>query len=581
MRRKSPQNNWGKVLEKVNWKPQGPNEITEAWSDEVPPLVQRWMQTRGFQSYEDFDEFLSFRLKDLTNPAELKDLDKAVSRLIEAFKQDQKLCIYADFDMDGTPGLALLLKGLKLCGFKNLFSFQPDRFDHGYGVHPYIIEQFIDEQSIDLFVTVDVGITDVKAVAAAQAKSVDFIITDHHQPKEELPQAVAIVNPNQKDCTSGLGYLCGTGVAFYLLLGLRAEMKKQGLLAKDFDPKSLLDCFAIATLTDMVPLLKENRVLVQHGLLELQRTKRVGLKLLMQEVGIAGKTLASQDVSIRLAPKLNALSRMKSDVQPIDLFLVNDTVEAQNMVEQVMAAQALRVEVQKKGQDVIEGFLQGKESFKHLFCWSEDFHKGVVGLIATKCLNRYKTPTYVGAILGDKIVGSGRAPDGKNLLPALEYAKEALVRFGGHKQAAGFELKLEKAEEFAALLQEFYDREEQEAEELCIEYDVDGDLKEIDKNFLTWLKKLEPFGQNFSSPIFRLNHLFVASTRVLKEQHLKFVLKNVAGDSIDALWFFPERLEELRGLTSKRVSILAEPSVNQYMGTERLQLFIKDLQIEF
>ena len=191
-------------MQEIHWEPVKAPVPFQAWPSDIPPLVQRWMASRDLDSFEKFDEFTSFKLKDLSNPSILKDLDKAVDRLIEAYKAKETLCLYGDFDMDGTPGLALLIKGLQFCGFQKLLSFQPDRFDHGYGVHPEIIEDFIDSHNVSLFVTVDVGITDVKAVDLANSKNVDFIITDHHQQKEDVPKAYAIVNPNQKDCESGL-----------------------------------------------------------------------------------------------------------------------------------------------------------------------------------------------------------------------------------------------------------------------------------------------------------------------------------------------------------------------------------------
>ncbi len=538
------------------------------------------MASKGFFDYDSFQKFSEFSLKDLRDPSVLQDLDIAVTRLIQAFERREKICLYADFDMDGTPGLALIIRGLQLCGFENLLSFQPNRFDDGYGVHREIVEDFIDNHGIDLFVTVDVGITAVDAVQAAQAKGVDFIITDHHQQKEILPPALAIVNPNQKDCQSKLGHLCGTGVAFYLILGLKRQMKAQGLLKKDFDPKVLLDCFAIGTLTDMVPLVEENRALVRHGLLQLSRTDRLGLRALMEELGLAGKGLTSSDVAITLSPKLNALGRMNSDVQALDLFLVNQVEEAQEKVLQTMEAQKERTEIQAQGQALIEERLALRnEEFQFVFEYSEKFYKGIVGLLATKVTQKYFVPSFVGSIIDDTIVGSARAPKGINLLEAFEAAKETLTQFGGHKQAAGFQLPLKNAESFTEALAGYYQKIERPKS--VIQYDFQASLEELDQNFHFWLKKMEPYGVGFKLPVIRLNHLFVASTRVLKEKHLKLSLKDIKGNKIDALWFFADNIDEKRQLTSKRVSLVAEPSINFYMGKESLQLLIVDLKPEY
>ncbi len=537
------------------------------------------MAARGFESYQDFQLFSEFSLKDLRDPMSLKDMDVAVNRLIQALQGNEKICLYADFDMDGTPGLALLIRGLQMCGFKNLLSFQPNRFDDGYGVHGEIVADFIENHGISLFVTVDVGITDVDAVQIAKDKGVDFIITDHHQPKDSLPPAVAIVNPNSTGCESGLKHLCGTGVAFYLILALRREMTSRGLLPKNFDPKSLLDCFAIATLTDMVPLVAENRPLVKHGMLQLARTDRVGLQLLMERLGLLGKGLSSSDVAIQLAPKLNALGRMNAEVQALDLFLVKDRQQATEFVDSTMQAQFDRTEIQRDSEGLLFRMLAEKDPLPFAFEYSVDFYKGIVGLLATKVLQAQRIPCFIGAVIDDRIVGSGRAPKGISLLAALEACSEPLNKFGGHHQAAGFELPLSRAQEFRELLTHFY-RDKKPAP-LQVTYDFSANLGELDDDFKHWLKKLEPYGVGFPTPLIRIDHLFVASIKVLKEKHLKFVFKDMQGHKIDGLWFFADDIEEKKQLTSKRVSVILEPSINFYMGKESLQGFVRDLKIEY
>jgi single-stranded-DNA-specific exonuclease len=537
------------------------------------------MAARGLSDFRSFSEFSEFSLKDLRDPMALADMDRAVERLIVARETGEKICLYADYDMDGTPGLALLIRGLQLCGFQHLLSFQPNRFDDGYGVHPEIVADFVQNHGISLFVTVDVGITDVKAVEVAQSRGADFIVTDHHQPKEELPPATAIVNPNGGHCDSGLHHLCGTGVAFYLVLALRRELKNRGSLGKDFDPKQLLDCFAIATLTDMVPLVCENRPLVRHGLLQLARTPRVGLQILLERLGLLGKGLSSSDVAIQLAPKLNALGRMNSGVQALDIFLVTDTQQANEFVDATLQAQAQRTEVQREAEVLLQQELTKSPPRGFSWQYGPDFHKGIVGLLATRVLQNHHVPSFVGAVLGDTIVGSARAPQGVSLLQALESCGECLSKFGGHHQAAGFELPLAQAERFRQSLFEHFQSVEQP--KASVVYDLQADLAELNDQFRHWFKKLEPYGVGFPVPLIRLNHLFVASTKVLKDKHLKFVFKDIKGNQIDGLWFFAENIDELRQLTSKRVSVVVEPSINFYMGRESLQCFVRDLKVEY
>lgn len=550
------------------------------WPQDIPPLVQRWMGARGLQDFKEFSKFIHFSLKDLTDPFLLRGMEEATDRLIEAFHDQEKICLYADFDMDGTPGLALLIKGLQLCGFQKLLSFQPNRFEDGYGVHSEIVEEFINNHEVSLFVTIDVGITAVDAVQRAQDLGVDFIITDHHQPKETLPSACAIVNPNQGSCPSDMKHLCGAGVAFYLVLALRKKMTERGLLQKNFDPKVLLDCFAIGTLSDMVPVIKENRALVQHGLLQLERTTRPGLRLLMDELKLTGKRLNSADVSIQFSPKLNALGRMDSDVQALDLFLAKSEPEAQQLVVQTLQAQKQRAEIQAQGEAALFAKLANKsESLSFVFEYSEDFYKGIVGLIASKSVGQLQVPSFIGSVIRDKIVGSARAPEGQSLLKALETTSEHLVQFGGHQQAAGFELSLQKAPDFYQALKQYY--QDLVLEPPVLKYDCIATLEELDLNFKNWFRKLEPYGVGFERPLLRLDHLFVSQIKVLKEKHIKLTLKDVAGNKIEALWFFADNIEEKKQLSSKRVSVVVQPSINEYMGRETLQVLIKDLKVEY
>ena len=221
------------------------------------------------------DSLFSAKLKDLKNPFSLHDMDKAVARLCEAFEKNEKICVYADFDLDGTSGLALLVRGFEMLGFKNVEGYQPLRLQEGYGVHAHAIEK-LQASGVDLVVTVDVGITAFEALERAAELGLDVIVTDHHQPKDQMPKALAVVNPNKGFCDSGLGYLSGVGVGFYLFLALKMEFQKRGWLIGEVDSKELLDCFVIGTLTDMVPLIHENRALVKHGLKAQEVTKRPG-----------------------------------------------------------------------------------------------------------------------------------------------------------------------------------------------------------------------------------------------------------------------------------------------------------------
>lgn len=262
----------------------------------MPGLIWRALSARGIRSKEQLEAFFSPSLNQLKNPFSILNMQRAAERLVESHFKDELIAVYADFDLDGTSGLALLYEGLKALGFKNIMTYQPKRLSEGYGLHTHAIEE-LAQAGVQVIITVDVGITAVDQALRAKELGVDLIITDHHQPGQMLPDAFAVVNPNQKDCESGLGYLCGAGVAFYFLLSVRKLLAEKNIKT-DFNPKDVLDFFVIGTLTDLVPLIEDNRVLIKHGLNRISQTQRPALRCLLNALGYEDRNLTSQDVAI-------------------------------------------------------------------------------------------------------------------------------------------------------------------------------------------------------------------------------------------------------------------------------------------
>ena len=251
---------------------------------EYPPLIKKLLMIRGLRDSDQVLKWLSPKLSELKDPFTLLNMQKGVDRLVEAFRKQETICIYADFDLDGTSGLALFQDGLKQLGFKHLLLSQPKRLSQGYGFHAHLLDE-LKNQNVSVIVTIDVGITALEACLRATELEMDVILTDHHQPSKELPKAFAVINPNQKEDRSGLGYLAGAGVAFYLLRALKRGLVNAKLVSESsLDLKSVLDCFGIATLTDMVPLIEDNRALVKQGLLQLEKTARPGLRALLENL---------------------------------------------------------------------------------------------------------------------------------------------------------------------------------------------------------------------------------------------------------------------------------------------------------
>jgi single-stranded-DNA-specific exonuclease len=545
-------------------------------------VAARFLASRGFKDSASVHEFLFYNLKNLKDPLTLKGMDKAVERLAQALQKQEAICVYGDFDMDGTPALALVYRGLRGLGFKNIFYCQPDRHADGYGFHYHLAQKFIEQNNVKVFITVDVGITDVENVKQAQAAGADVILTDHHQVLDQIPPAYTIVNPNQPDCTSGMGYLCGTGVGFYLIMALRRHLKEQNLLQTEFDIKSLLDCFAIGTVADLVPIVKENRILVKHGLKVLEKSSMVGIRLLLEALKMNDKTLRAQDVAIRFVPKLNSLTRLDVDLKPIDLFMVDDAAKAALMVQTVLKNNEHRVALLDEAEALLEAMILQKPtehaSAPALFFWSEHFHKGLVGLLATQLVNRFHRPAFVGALTKKGvIVGSARAPEGSSasVLKALQDASSILNKFGGHPAAAGFELHPERAPEFEqSLIQTFNNSVESMKPQM---YDLSVDFHEIQSFMKSW-DHLEPFGQHFPTPVFCVEGLKVQRVTVMKQTHLKVSFSDAKGFLMEAVWFFPVDMDYFKSVEGKVYSILCEPQWNEFMGSRRIQLLLKDIK---
>lgn len=564
------------------WKPRNPNPAPPPSG--LPRLVWEVMSSRGFVTEEAIQRWLSPSLRLLRDPHVLLDMDKAVRRLVEARERQEPIVIYADYDLDGTSGLALLLKAFELMGFTDVSAYQPKRLSEGYGLHNEAIAK-LHKAGRRLLLSVDLGITAVEEVRYARSLGMDVIITDHHLPKEELPPALAVVNPNRGDCTSGLSHLCGTGVAFYLVLALRRALLEQGLLKEPFDPKILLDCFVIGTVTDMVPLVDENRALVKHGLLQLAQTRRPGLRVLLQALGLWGNPLTSQDVAIRFAPKLNALSRMEMGIQPIDLYLVEDENQAQQLVDRVLSNNQTRQASQRSAEAEALEHLRRHPPVRSIFVRSENFHRGVVGLVATKLCQEFGLPAFVGALSkeSDIIVGSARMPEGSGLsaLDAMGAASQWLDQFGGHAMAAGFELKNDNAEHFGAALESYFATRLTEAEPRCWVYDAEARLSDLDPSFMTWYEHLSPFGARFAAPIFCLRNVRLAQVRSLKGGHYRLTLAESSQVTRTALWFSPPKdqallMDDVANVSA--VDVLVEPQWNYFAGKRTLQLLIQDIR---
>lgn len=546
----------------------------------VPDQIQRLLFHRGFEDVTTWNDLFDPKLGSMKSPWALRDMKPAIDRLVEARIQQEKICLYADFDMDGTSGVALALDAFKQLGFENVRGIQPQRLKDGYGFHDFIVED-LARDGVTLILTIDVGITAVKACETAKRLGVDVIITDHHQPGPEKPAALAIINPNQGDCPSGLGYLCGAGVAFTVVRALKRALADAGVVPESaLNLKSLLDLFTIATLTDMVPLVDDNRMLVKHGLRVIESSKRPGIQALLKKLNLQNKELSAQDVAIRFAPKLNALSRLETGLRPLDIYLAPDQAAAEALVEQVLSQNSDRLDLQQHGETVAFEMLKDWPHKDFVLLTSKEFHRGVVGLIATKVAGETGRPAFIGSENEEGVVvGSARAPQGSpvSVLEALTSATEVLQRHGGHPAAAGFEFLASRKDELIQALAEHHTNLDF-SEEMVIHHDGHLRLGDLNLGLLRWLDALGPFGVDFAVPVFAFEKVILENVMPLRGGHQKWILKDpVTFSKVDALYFSPPP-----GLSVKPgsvISILGEVQKNDFRGTIKPQILIRDYQM--
>lgn len=566
-----------------------------------PHLIGQLLASRGVSS-ENLEFVLNPKLSSLKDPSSLFEMDKATERLVRAYKNNEKICIYADFDLDGTSGLAILKEGFEKLGFKSVSFYQPKRLAEGYGFHAHAVEE-LQALGITLIVTVDVGITSFAAFDKAKELGVDAILTDHHLPItendgqnniEKLPNAFCLVNPNQKRCTSGLGYLCGAGVGFYLIRSLkRAFLNDPDLPKNNWDLKELLDLFCIGTLTDMVPLIEDNRVLVKHGMIALQNTIRPGLRRLLEKLDLNDRPLTSQDIAIRFAPKLNALSRMESGILPIHIYLESSASRARELVDQMMKNNLTRQSLQSSAEDKAVALLSDWMNPDFVFVISEEFHRGIIGLIATKLSNDFNRPAFVGSLNAEgMVVGSSRLPNGfdGNLVQALESSEVFLTRFGGHAAAAGFEFAVMNKKNVLNCLTTYFSETKKNPKPVEIEFDAVAKLSEINPLMMKWHDHLGPYGMGFKIPVFRFNSLKLKKIKELKGGHLKLsfdsqnnsALESAADletDShIDALYFSPLESRKKDICEGQNYDVLGELQINYFNQNQTIQLLLKDFK---
>lgn len=543
---------------------------------QIHPLVDAILAVRGYKSEEQIRSFLSPLLAEMIDPHLLLGMQAAVDRLQLARCNKENVCIYGDYDVDGISGTSLLVSFLRSTGFTCNY-FIPNRFDDGYGLNTESIERII-ELGATLIISVDCGITAVDEAILCRARGVDLIIVDHHAPKEVIPAAHAVINPLQPGCSYPFKSLAGVGVAFNLLVALRSALRDAGTFSgsKVPDLREWLDLVALGTIADVVPLVGQNRMYAFHGLQQLSHSRKPGILALKRVAGITDEVSCGQ-VGFRLAPRLNAAGRMESAVPGVDLLLSSDMEESQLIAADLDAANAERQSIERRIFDEAETMLLSTGNVserRSIVLASTEWHQGVVGIVASRLVERYHRPTILIALTEDGVgKGSGRSIPGFHLLDALTACSQHLGRFGGHRYAAGIGLRCDQVAAFA-------DKFEATAARMLtasdlvptLELDAEVNPADITKELALELKRLEPFGAGNPEPVLMMRNMTVVERRVVGESHLRLRLARDKQTFTAIAFRMSER--EIPG----SIDIAFFPEINEWKGSSSVQLRIKDLR---
>ena len=544
----------------------------------ISPIGARLLVQRGFRDVAAAQRFLHPTLAELHDPCALTDMSIAVERILRAIRTGERIAIHGDYDADGITSTVLLRRALEMLGAK-VVHYVPHRIKDGYGLAPETIER-LSLEKVDVVVSADCGIRSVMAARCAREVGVDLIVTDHHEPDEELPSALAVINPKRRDCSYPDKNLAGVGVALKLVQALGERSGRQNWL------KGFLKIAAIGTLADVVPLVGENRIIAKAGLEELSNGPHaVGLQALLDVAGAKNRTVDSFLVSFGIAPRLNAAGRMATPEIAVQLLLAKGKADE---AEAVALAQQLDVENIKRRKEESDLFLSARRlveknpdigSHNALVVSGEQWHRGVIGIVASRLAERFNKPTVVLSMDGDVSYGSGRSIPGFDLLSALEKCESVFMKFGGHRQAAGLTMKTANIAEFRSMLTRHAD-EVLGPDDLVPSLPIDGEMpfEQITSQVIEDLKLFEPFGSSNQKPVFVASEVAISDgPYLLKEKHLRMSVKQ-SGRIFRAVawrgagWF--KFLKEHRD----RVNIAFSLVENHFRGETTTELSIADVQ---
>ncbi len=527
---------------------------------------------RGINNFQEAKDYFRPQLNQLHDPYLMKDMDKAVSRIINAINNKEKILVYGDYDVDGTTSVATMYSFLSSI-YTGLEYYIPHRYKEGYGVSKQGID-YANENGFSLIISLDCGIKSVDLVAYANTLNIDFIICDHHLPDEIIPDAVAILNPKQKDCNYPYKELCGCGVGFKLICGLS---KKLNLPETQY--LKYLDLVATAIAADIVPITGENRILAYYGLQQVNENPCEGIKAL-KELSNLTKKICIRDLVFMIAPRVNAAGRMDDAKKAVQLFIENDIESAKTLAEVLHVDNNNRREADLTITEEAMAMIMQPEyaEKKSTVVYKPHWHKGVVGIVASRLIETYYRPTIVLTKSGDIVAGSARSVAGFNLYEAIHACRENLLGYGGHFAAAGMTLLEENVEAFANAFEKIVSSTI--TEELLIpEIIIDAEItfEELTLKFFDILTQMEPFGPENMRPVFIAKNVSESGySKIVKENHIKFVLKQNNSLMSGIGFNLAEKFEMLQKDTL--IDVVFTLDINEWNNTSTLQMKVLDLR---
>ncbi|MBE7022670.1 MAG: single-stranded-DNA-specific exonuclease RecJ [Ruminococcaceae bacterium] len=539
----------------------------------LPPVVTTILLKRGLASFEDY---VFPAIEKLHDPYAMRGMKQAVDRIITALSSGEKITVYGDYDVDGITSTASLVRFLRAHG-GDADYYIPDRMEEGYGVNANAIHR-IAEAGTSLIITVDCGITAVEETAYAKTLGVDMIITDHHECRDEIPAAVAVLNPKQTHCAYPFKRLAGVGVVFKLLQALTTEMK--------FHQKELLDScidiIALGTVADVMPLMGENRIIVRHGLEQMRYTANRGLRALIKQVGIDPTHITTGTVGFTLAPRINAVGRVGDPRCAVELLLAEDEQTALQYAQLLDDVNRERQTTEQKIYEEALSILAENDSYSQdavIVLAHPEWHHGIIGIVASRLTEKLNKPTILISLSQGEGKGSGRSIKGFNLFAALAACEEDLTRFGGHELAAGLTVPAQKLENFRRHINE-YAAERLSADDFIPELTIDAELPIAYMNLHTVdkLSVMAPYGMGNPAPVFLCRNLKIVALRPMSEgKHLRLALTD-GTYQMDAVGFSMGELLHTLSI-GDNVDIVFHLDGNVYRGERRAQVLLKDLRL--